>query len=649
MLTKDLLVARRYRGRIYPRYADPRSPEHLRLAERVLEVFRSHLGKRRELLQRGLEGLELEAPGAPTAGAAKLVRGLAQLIERRCLFEPAVPAALRAGGIEPAELRRRLCRRGFVTSPQEREARLREVAEEFQREGIRVSPEELAGVIWADLEENQILRGFLADDRAGEGTGSRDGDEGEGPADAGGSIEDRPSAAEELELTPGELLRRYNLSLTQTLLFDALEVWFEVSGHYQAIFRRIKRLGLMYEAVEELPGQVKVRVDGPASLLKETTRYGTALAKLLPTLIQAPKFRLKARIKAKDRDGASSSPRHLIFELDHTSRGLFPSVTDFEGMTAADALFDSEVERDFYLRIRGVMRGWTVLREPTILKAGPQVFIPDFGFELKSGSGRESRSRSESEGGRVRYYLEIVGFWTPEYLKKKLAKLRAVDAPLLVAVDRALCCHEGLSSSLGALEEGGKEVFFYERRLPLKPVIDRLLELEEEQRRRDEALIEELGPEGLAKALEEAVSVHPQPDRLSLGELASRLGVGVRALREALAQVGTEPLEGYRLVGDELISEGLLARVRTELEALPPAPAPASAPASAAAPADAGDAGTRAEVRRGWQLDKVLEVLGRYGLGEGALEVLGYRIERESLLSARVVASNSKAPGGPNT
>jgi len=36
------------------------------------------------------------------------------------------------------------------------------------------------------------------------------------------------------------------------------------------------------------------------------------------------------------------------------------------------------------------------------------VFIPDFGFE-KNG---------------VKAYLEVVGFWTDEYLQKKLGKLR---------------------------------------------------------------------------------------------------------------------------------------------------------------------------------------------------------------------------------
>lgn len=51
-----------------------------------------------------------------------------------------------------------------------------------------------------------------------------------------------------------------------------------------------------------------------------------------------------------------------------------------------------------------------------------------------------------------RHYLEIVGFWTPEYLQKKLAKLRAAQTKMLIAVDKNLKCTE---EELGE----GKELF----------------------------------------------------------------------------------------------------------------------------------------------------------------------------------------------
>ena len=53
--------------------------------------------------------------------------------------------------------------------------------------------------------------------------------------------------------------------------------------------------------------------------------------------------------------------------------------------------------------------GWNLVREPDplILSSG-KAFIPDFVFE-KYG---------------VKVYLEIVGFWTEDYLKRKLEKIK---------------------------------------------------------------------------------------------------------------------------------------------------------------------------------------------------------------------------------
>ena len=572
MLTKELLVVRRSRGRIHPRFVDPQSPTLRELACNVIELFEGHVGKRRFELQQALEGLE-------THKTFKLVRGLAQLLERQAVFET-------CARVEPQLARRRLFAPGYVTSPEERRARLQQVAQELSRElGIELAPQDVEEALRADREEHQVLRGF----HPHTGTGSLD-----------------EKLQPHLEWEPEALLRQYNLSLAQTLLFDALDVVFEVSGNYRPIFRGIKRLGLMYEAFEERPGQVKVRVDGPASLLKETTRYGTALAKLLPALVQAPRFQLQARIR--NRDGSSS--KTLIFELDHTKRPLFPLGLEGEGRDKGgietkteEASFDSAVERDFYHRIRGVMRDWQVQREPQLLKAGPYVFLPDFGF-AQPGSG---------PGSEICYYLEIVGFWTPEYLKRKLAKLREVEAPLLVAVDEGLACSEAdLQRALR-----GKEVFLYKRRLPLEPVIRRLLELAEAQARKELARLEAQGEE-LWVRLRAALD---GKERATLKELAAALQVGLEALRAILsAGLAEGRVPGFHLIGEELVSEGLLARVRRELEALP-----------------SGSDGW------GWELEPVREVLERYGLGEAALEALGLKVERESLLSARVVPAPSQA------
>lgn len=61
-----------------------------------------------------------------------------------------------------------------------------------------------------------------------------------------------------------------------------------------------------------------------------------------------------------------------------------------------------------------------------MLNLGAKVMIP--GFTLKHPDGRQA-------------ILEIVGFWTPEYLDKKLEKIQNADLDhLLVAVSERLEC-----------------------------------------------------------------------------------------------------------------------------------------------------------------------------------------------------------------
>jgi predicted nuclease of restriction endonuclease-like RecB superfamily len=64
-----------------------------------------------------------------------------------------------------------------------------------------------------------------------------------------------------------------------------------------------------------------------------------------------------------------------------------------------------------------------------ILEAGETLLVPDFVFRHADGS---------------EVTLEIVGYWTPEYLGEKFAKLSRVHEPnLIVAVRRDLALRAG--------------------------------------------------------------------------------------------------------------------------------------------------------------------------------------------------------------
>ena len=117
-------------------------------------------------------------------------------------------------------------------------------------------------------------------------------------------------------------------------------------------------------------------------------------------------------------------------------------------------MYDSLLERTFAERFAEIDSGWQIEREVAIINLKDTVFIPDFAF-------RHSDGRTA--------LLEIVGFWRPDYLEKKLRKLRrAGRADMVVAV----------SADLNVGEEDLKDVpgsvLFFKRRLNPKEVVPRL-------------------------------------------------------------------------------------------------------------------------------------------------------------------------------
>jgi predicted nuclease of restriction endonuclease-like RecB superfamily len=72
---------------------------------------------------------------------------------------------------------------------------------------------------------------------------------------------------------------------------------------------------------------------------------------------------------------------------------------------------------------------WTLEREVEIIDLKGTVFLPD--FALRHPDGRT-------------IYVEIVGFWHPDYLKRKLGKVRRAGLPnLILAVSERLKVGEG--------------------------------------------------------------------------------------------------------------------------------------------------------------------------------------------------------------
>ncbi|NOY61444.1 MAG: DUF790 family protein [Calditrichaeota bacterium] len=209
--------------------------------------------------------------------------------------------------------------------------------------------------------------------------------------------------------TPEELIRRYNLALAQGLLYRCYRMHVRVWDSYKTVFHYIKLARLMH-AIRREEDHYYIMINGPFSLFRKTQKYGINLAMFLPGLMLAQRWVMQADV--------NTDQGRRIFTLDHNC-GL-------TGYYKKDSPFDSAVEEAFYKAFRKQKTLWEIQREGEIIDLGDTVLIPDFTFEHPDGRSA---------------LLEIVGFWTPEYLHKKLDKLaRANRRDLIVAVNEKLNC-----------------------------------------------------------------------------------------------------------------------------------------------------------------------------------------------------------------
>jgi predicted nuclease of restriction endonuclease-like RecB superfamily len=401
------------------------SSYELKIATDMIKQFEDSFKKRET---KGLLGERISLLEA-SYDDYKLVRGLYALLERRCIFRSRESQKYMANivgntsviNLGPFHIRKYLFEessgRGYALTDYERKEIIDSVASK-----TKISNDIIMRDMWADLEENMVLEGFRT-------------------------------------LEPEKLISWYNLSLMQTLLFNSTKLEFYIQGGYnwKRALRAVKRLGLMYnlhysqnerpqedqkKALNQKPNQningatsrnsahvtynydnnIVCSIDGPLSIFKLTDRYGTSIAKLLPSITVSRNWSLKALIVRKTDTMGKKIYEFMISSEE--SPGL-PSESDLfarnngnnkntilekilPSVLSPEVSFDSSVEQKFALKFEQFSSGWKLIREPDpLIVSSGKGFIPDFAFE-KYG---------------IRVYLEIVGFWTNDYLVRKIQKI----------------------------------------------------------------------------------------------------------------------------------------------------------------------------------------------------------------------------------
>jgi len=308
---------------------------------------------------------------------------------------------------------------------------------------------------------------------------------------------------------PDGLLTQYNLSLAQTALFDAVEVRVR-SSDPKVLISAVKRLGLMYEVRRTDDGR-EVVVTGPDHLFRRTRRYGTAFARLLRSVAKTADWRLEATVDDRGTD------RELVLtDADVSVPGVEP---------VAEPTYDSGVEADFAARFASLDLDWDLTREPEPLAAGARVMIPDFAFDYRFAD--------------FTVFFEIMGFWTPEYVAKKLGQLADVeDVELLVAVDESL----GVGEEIEARDH---RAIPYSGSVRVKDVVDAL-------RRYEDDLV-------AATRADLPDELRPEVDVVGLDSLAADRGVSVDAL-DAVS------FPDHERVGRTLVRPAVLDELRARID-----------------------------------------------------------------------------------
>jgi hypothetical protein len=308
----------------------------------------------------------------------RIKRGLAHILRNSfATFDMVSP-------LEPMELRQRVFALAAqsVPSPSTAQAHLATLSQQLTQELDReVTVADIRQGLYADLQDNRILIEF-----------------------------DAP--------TPDALIHRYNLSQTQGVFYKASEMVMHLyrndPGQYKLMFRYLKLFRLMTYIEGDADQGFTITIDGPASLFKASTRYGVDIAKLIPAILHVNRWRLTATLQLKD--SFTHQPKSRQFTLD-SNCGL---VTHYP----PGKPYDSMVEESFVNRWPADKTPWRLEREVDLVPIPGSVMIPD--FRVVHPDGRE-------------YLLEIVGYWRPEYLRKKFAQVRKSDRDnLILAVSERL-------------------------------------------------------------------------------------------------------------------------------------------------------------------------------------------------------------------
>lgn len=351
----------------------------LELATSVLAAARSAVGGTRKELEDALRAVRREP------SEKKLVEGLGKLIVDAAEIEG-------AGDIDSVELRRTLFEMAASArkrlGPGEHLDRARTIGEYATEHGM--APEEVERGLYADLPSEEKLSSI-------------------------------PDWSAEL------LVSEYERAERQAVLLRAVRVTADVRHAspegYRSLFSKLKFRRLLH-SIERRDVGYRIQIDGPYSLFESVTKYGLALALVLPELEAMDGLDLLAELRWGPRR------ERLAYRYQKRSTG-----------GGVDAISVSAEVRALVNAFSELSGPWRASVANEILNLpGSGVCVPDLVFR-------------HTDGGRP-VYLEVMGYWSRDAVFRRIELCESgLDERILFAVSSRLRVSEELlgEDSTGAL------------------------------------------------------------------------------------------------------------------------------------------------------------------------------------------------------
>jgi len=203
-------------------------------------------------------------------------------------------------------------------------------------------------------------------------------------------------------IAPEDLLDLYNLAQAQALLYRCVEMKIRVAPsdlqNYRAIFGWIKHFGLIHSVQGNSANGYEITLTGAASLFHRSQKYGIQMAVFLPALLLSKNWKFRAEI-------AQKKGKNLFFELSSEQTEIVSNRTD-------ETPYENPDIQKLQKNWEKLSSDWKLEENREVMDLGKTAFVPD--LVLISPT-------------KKKIYLDILGFWTPKSLQKRLDEFASAN------------------------------------------------------------------------------------------------------------------------------------------------------------------------------------------------------------------------------